>query len=97
MTKSNLEGGRFISPVVPHHTSSLGEIREGTQIWQKLEAGANAEATKKCCLVDYSCDLQGRHTHSSQDPKDQSAFMLGLGCEELPLERIIMGRRRCFH
>ena len=51
MTKSNLGRERFILLVVPHHTSLLGEVREGTQIGQELEAGANAEATKKCCLL----------------------------------------------
>ena len=37
--------------LLPGHSSSLEEVRKGTQKGKNLEAGADAEAMEGCCLL----------------------------------------------
>ena len=49
--QSNLRRKGFIWLTLPHHCSSLKEVRTGAQICRNLETGADADAKEGCCLL----------------------------------------------
>jgi len=51
MTKGKLGRKGFIQLTLPHCCSSPKEVRTGTHTGRNLEAGADAEAMEKCCLL----------------------------------------------